>query len=205
MAKFSQLMGLGKKFGSKSTDFTTQLNSTAEQVMIDWSNEGIELMRQQIIKTSKSRGQSTLAQSFYIKPTKGGVEVRSESDAFDYVDKGVRGLSKNKAPKSPYRFRSFATPKTMIESFKKWAASAGITSVNGTTPTYKGKSRKKAKADQTKVAKQLATFTKLGGIRPHNFISKAVNKKRVAELNRELTIELGEAIKINILNGNYDT
>jgi hypothetical protein len=90
----------------------------------------------------------------------------------------------------------------MINSFKGWAATAGITNVKKTTLSYKGKNKQKAVSDQERAAKTLATWTKIGGIKPKNFISKAVNKKRVNELADSLSKALSQTITLNIVNGN---
>jgi len=51
----------------------------------------------------------------------------------------------------------------------------------------------------------LAVATKIGGIKPMNFISKADNPKRTKELARNLAAALGKAMAKNIkisINGN---
>jgi hypothetical protein len=208
MAKFSDSASIGSKYGTSVEDIGQAMEGTAEQIIIDWSNEGIDLMRQQIINNSRVKGQSTLAQSFSVEVVGSTIQVVTTDEyarVYDYIDKGVRGVFKNKAPKSPYKFRNLGTSKEMINSFKGWAATAGITNVKGTTTSYKGKNKKKAVSDQDKAAKTLATWTKIGGIKPKNFISKAVNKKRVDELATTLSKALSQTITLNIVNGNNNS
>ena len=205
MARFSESANIASKFGTSADDVEQSVKGTAEQVIMDWSNESIELMRQQIIKTSRVKGQSTLAQSFSVQVVENGIEIVTTDEyagVFDYIDKGVQGLKGKKAPRSPYKFRNLGTPKKMIDSFKRWAATAGITNVKKTTLSYKGKNKHKAVSDQEKAAKTLATWTNIGGIKPKNFIKKAVNKKRVDELANNLGQALGKTITFKIVNGN---
>lgn len=208
MARFSESANIASKFGTSVDDIGQAMEGTAEQIIMDWSNEGIDLMRQQIINNSRVKGQSTLAQSFSVQIVGSSIQVVTTDEyakVYDYIDKGVRGLKGNKAPKSPYKFRNLGTPKEMINSFKGWAAVAGITNVKKTTLSYKGKSKKKAVSDQERAAKTLATWTKIGGIKPKNFISKAVNKKRVNELADSLSKALSQTITLNIVNGNNNS
>ena len=147
MARFSESANIASKFGTSVDDIGQAMEGTAEQIIMDWSNEGIDLMRQQIINNSRVKGQSTLAQSFSVQVVGSSIQVVTTDEyakVYDYIDKGVRGVFKNKAPKSPYKFRNLGTPKEMINSFKGWAATAGITNVKKTTLSYKGKSKKKA-------------------------------------------------------------
>lgn len=205
MARFSDSANIASKYGTSVDDIGQAMEGTAEQIIMDWSNEGIDLMRQQIINNSRVKGQSTLAQSFSVQVVGSSIQVVTTDEyakVYDYIDKGVRGLKGNKAPKSPYKFRNLGTPKEMINSFKGWAATAGITNVKKTTLSYKGKSKKKAVSDQERAAKTLATWTKIGGIKPKNFISKAINKKRVNELADSLSKALSQTITLNIVNGN---
>lgn len=205
MARFSESANIASKFGTSVDDIGQAMEGTAEQIIMDWSNEGIELMRQQIINNSRVKGRSTLAQSFSVQVVGNSIQVVTTDEyakVYDYIDKGVKGLKGNKAPNSPYKFRNLGTPKEMINSFKGWAATAGITNVKKTTLSYKGKNKKKAVSDQERAAKTLATWTKIGGIKPKNFISKAVNKKRVNELADSLSKALSQTITLNIVNGN---
>lgn len=205
MARFSESANIASKFGTSIDDIGQAMEGTAEQIIMDWSNEGIELMRQQIINNSRVKGRSTLAQSFSVQIVGNSIQVVTTDEyakVYDYIDKGVKGLKGNKAPNSPYKFRNLGTPKEMINSFKGWAATAGITNVKNTTLSYKGKNKKKAVSDQERAAKTLATWTKIGGIKPKNFISKAVNKKRVNELADSLSKALSQTITLNIVNGN---
>jgi hypothetical protein len=183
---------IGSRFGTSAENFEKTNKSDLEKVVINWTNQSIEIMRKIIQTKSKVRGGAALAQDLepqvYQSNNSFGARIVTSADYFDFVDKGVKGITKNKAPKSPYQFKNLYTPPAMIESFKKWAAAAGIKSVGKTTLSFKGKKRKQALDDQTKVAKQLAVFTKLGGIKPMNYIEPATNAKRIKILTKDITV-----------------
>ena len=183
---------IGNRFGTSAENFEKTNKSDLEKVVINWTNKSIEIMRKIIQTKSKVRGGATLAQDLetqvYQSNNSFGARIVTSADYFDFVDKGVKGITKNKAPKSPYQFKNLYTPPAMIESFKKWAAASGIKSVGKTILSFKGKKRKQALDDQTKVAKQLAVFTKLGGIKPMNYIEPATNAKRIKTLTKDITV-----------------
>jgi hypothetical protein len=189
---------IGNRFGIGAENFEKTNKSDLEKVVINWTNQSIEIMRKIIQTKSKVRGGATLAQDLepqvYQSNNSFGARIVTNADYFDYVDKGVKGITKNKAPKSPYQFKNLYTPPAMIESFKKWAAASGIKSVGKTTLSFKGKKRKQALDDQTKVAKQLAVFTKLGGIKPMNYIEPATNAKRIKTLTKDITVVMTQNI-----------
>ena len=183
---------IGNRFGIGAENFEKTNKSDLEKVVINWTNKSIEIMRKIIQTKSKVRGGAALAQDLepqvYQSNNSFGARIVTSADYFDFVDKGVKGITKNKAPKSPYQFKNLYTPPAMIESFKQWAAAAGIKSVGKRTLSFKGKKRKQALDDQTKVARQLAVFTKLGGIKPMNYIEPATNAKRIKTLTKDITV-----------------
>lgn len=202
MARFSEAYNIASKFGTATEDIEQAVDNTIEGITMAWMNEGMNLMNVQLQKTSKSRA-NTLGQSLFLTP----VEVSGDTFTFkiatpleyaDYVDKGVKGVYKNKAPKSPYSFKNLGTPKAMVDSFKKWSAQAGVIGVKGTKASFKGKSKKKAVSDQERIAKTLAVWTKIGGIKPKNYIEKAASPKRVKQLADTLSKAIGSTITVNL-------
>lgn len=200
---------LGAKFGESIKDYTKASENIIEAILLDHCNEGIRLMSKQIKSKARTGQASTLAASMsnvpiQVSATKFQVNTISTEYYADFVDKGVKGVrNKGKAPISPYSFRNLGTPKAMIESFKDYIARTGSKSMNKKTLIRKNK---KKQADLiTKEAKQMAVATKIGGIKPMNFISKADNEKRTKELARNLAAGLGRAMAKNIklsINGN---
>lgn len=200
---------IGAKFGESIKDYTKASENIIEAILLDHCNEGIRLMSKQIKSKARTGQASTLAASMsnvpiQVSATKFQVNTISTEYYADFVDKGVKGVyNRSKAPNSPYSFRNLGTPKAMIESFKQYIARTGSKSMNKKTLIRKNK---KKQADLiTKEAKQMAVATKIGGIKPMNFISKADNDKRTKELARNLAAGLGRAMAKNIkisINGN---
>lgn len=200
---------VGAKFGQSISDYAKASENVIEAILLDHCNEGIKLMSKQIKSKARTKQASTLAASMsnvpiQVSATKFQVNTVSSEDYADYVDKGVKGVkNKSKAPKSPYSFKNLGTSKAMVESFKDYIARTGSKSMNKKTLIRKNK---KTQADIiTKEAKQMAVATKIGGIKPMDFISKADNDKRTKELAASLAAGLGKAMASNLkisLNGN---
>lgn len=200
---------IGAKFGESIKDYTKASENIIEAILLDHCNEGIKLMSKQIKSKARTGQASTLAASMsnvpiQVSATKFQVNTISTEYYADFVDKGVKGVrNKGKAPRSPYSFKNLGTPKAMIESFKDYIARTGSKSMNKKTLIRKNK--KKQSDLITKEAKQMAVATKIGGIKPMDFISKANNERRTKQLARSLAAGLGKAMSKNIklsINGN---
>jgi len=209
---------IGAKFGESIKDYTKASENIIEAIVIEHCNEGIRLMSKQIKSKARTGQASTLAASMsnipiQVSATKFQVNTISTEYYADFVDKGVKGVrNKGKAPSSPYSFRNLGTSKAMIESFKDYIARTGMKTAKiggkrkSLYKTNKETKKKTAKMDLIeKAAQGLAVATKIGGIKPMNFISKADNPKRTKELARNLAAALGKAMAKNIkisINGN---
>ena len=200
---------IGAKFGESIKDYTKASENIIEAIVIEHCNEGIRLMSKQIKSKARTGQASTLAASMsnvpiQVSATKFQVNTISTEYYADFVDKGVKGVkNKGKAPNSPYSFRNLGTSKAMVESFKDYIARTGSKSMNKKTLIRKNK--KKQSDLITKEAKQMAVATKIGGIKPMNFISKADNPQRTKQLAASLAAALGKAMAKNIkisINGN---
>lgn len=200
---------IGAKFGESIKDYTKASENIIEAILLDHCNEGIKLMSKQIKSKARTGQASTLAASMsnvpiQVSATKFQVNTISTEYYADFVDKGVKGVkNKGKAPRSPYSFKNLGTSKAMIESFKDYIARTGSKSMNKKTLIRKNK--KKQSDLITKEAKQMAVATKIGGIKPMDFISKANNERRTKQLARSLAAGLGKAMSKNIklsINGN---
>jgi hypothetical protein len=200
---------IGAKFGESIKDYTKASENIIEAIVMEHCNEGIRLMSKQIKSKARTGQASTLAASMsnipiQVSATKFQVNTISTEYYADFVDKGVKGVkNKGKAPSSPYSFRNLGTSKAMIESFKDYIARTGSKSMNKKTLIRKNK--KKQSDLITKEAKQMAVATKIGGIKPMNFIGKADNPQRTKQLAASLAAALGKAMAKNIklsINGN---
>jgi hypothetical protein len=200
---------IGARFGESIKDYTKASENIIEAIVMEHCNEGIRLMSKQIKSKARTGQASTLAASMsnvpiQVSATKFQVNTISTEYYADFVDKGVKGVrNKGKAPNSPYSFRNLGTSKAMIESFKDYIARTGSKSMNKKTLIRKNK--KKQSDLITKEAKQMAVATKIGGIKPMNFISKADNPQRTKQLAASLAAALGKAMAKNIkisINGN---
>ena len=200
---------IGARFGESIKDYTKASENIIEAIVMEHCNEGIRLMSKQIKSKARTGQASTLAASMsnvpiQVSATKFQVNTISTEYYADFVDKGVKGVkNKSKAPSSPYSFRNLGTSKAMVESFKDYIARTGSKSMNKKTLIRKNK--KKQSDLITKEAKQMAVATKIGGIKPMNFISKADNPQRTKKLAASLAAALGKAMAKNIkisINGN---
>ena len=194
---------IGSKYGQSTDDFATAQGNTLTDIVLRWCNGGIDAMRTKIQKNVRTGGASTLAQSMSSKPIKSGgskvsIEIVADKDSYywKFVDKGVRGVKKNKAGNSPYKFKTIGAGKNMVDSFKKYIAKTGSKSMSGKKLTSKNKKKQASAID--KEAKAMAVATKIGGIKPVNFVREATNKKRVDQLVNEVAKGLGATIKVSI-------
>ena len=194
MARFSEAANLATKFGTK--DAGEAVEGTVEAVTLDWMNGVSKSMQTILQKNSKSR-RNKLAQSLFptilqgSTPTNIKVGITTTESYYDFVDKGVQKSPKlrggkpnpttNKAPKSIYKFKNVGTSQKMVDSIKSWTSFAG------------------AKSED---AKRIAYFVKRGGISPKNYIKGAITPKSLQELNSNLTIALGEVVKVQLVNYN---
>jgi hypothetical protein len=202
---------IGKKFGESIENYTKASENIIEAIVMQHCNDGIKLMSDHIKKKARTGQASTLASSMSNMPiqvsaTKFQVKTISTETYYDYVDKGVQGVkNQTKAPNSKYKFKNLGVPKQMWKSFIKYASRTGAKKIKGITLSTKGKSKIKAGRDLITVAKGLAVATKIGGIKPMNFISKANNEQRTKQLAASLAAGLGKAMAKNIkisINGN---
>ena len=194
MARFSEAANLATKFGTK--DAGEAVEGTVEAVTLEWMNGVSKSMQTILQKNSKSR-RNKLAQSLFptilqgSTPTNIKVGITTTESYYDFVDKGVQKSPKlrggkpnpttNKAPNSIYKFKNVGTSQKMVDSIKSWTSFAG------------------AKSED---AKRIAYFVKRGGISPKNYIKGAITPKSLQELNSNLTIALGEVVKVQLVNYN---
>lgn len=210
---------IGNKYGQSQKDFAKASTDTVSAVVEAWCNEGVEIMRKVIYKKSRTKGGSTLAGS--IQPAvpsvvNGNVVVTVSTDAkyADYVDKGVIGIRGNKGAVAnskghEYKFKTMGVNPDMVKSFVGYIAASGLKSFKNNATGKRTRLIRKDKAKQTDLIKQAATAmavaTKIGGIKPMNFIAPAITKERFAKLNSDIKKGFGVVIKFNIINDLKET
>jgi hypothetical protein len=85
----------------------------------------------------------------------------------------------------------------MLSSFKQYIARTGSKGLRKQTLIRKNK---KKQADLiTKEAMSMAVATKIGGIKPMNYVEPAVGAKRLKLLNKALSKEMAVKIKLAII------
>ena len=189
---------IGSKYGSSFDNFEATAKSGVDKIMLDWANESIGIMRKIITSKARTRQASTLASDLVPKPIADGIQIVTMQDYWDFVNQGVKGIfNKGKAPNSDYSFKNLGVPPDMLASFKEYIARTGSKGLKQQSLIRKNK---KKQADIiTKEAMSMAVATKIGGIKPMNYVEPAVGQKRLKVLNRALSKELGNKIKLAII------
>jgi hypothetical protein len=193
----SSAKDIGSKYGSSVDNFETTAKSGVNKIMLDWANESIGIMRGIITRKARTRQASTLASTMYPDPSELGIKIMG-ADYYDFVNQGVKGVfNQSKAPNSDYSFKNLGVSDDMLKSFKEYIARTGSKGLKKQSLIRKNK---KKQADIiNKEAMQMAVATKIGGIKPMNFVEPAVGAKRLKVLNRALSKEIGTKIKLSII------
>ena len=189
---------IGSKYGESLQNFETELQAGTTKVFKDWADESIKIMSRIITSKARTRQASTLARDLFPQVIKNGIQIITFQDYWDFVNQGVKGVfNKNKAPRSEYSFKNLGVSKGMLASFKEYIARTGSKGLKKQSLIRKNK---KKQADIiNKEAMQMAVATKIGGIKPMNFVEPAVGAKRLKVLNRALSKEIGTKIKLAII------
>lgn len=194
----SSAKDIGSKYGSSVDNFQAELTIGIDKIYLDWANTSIGIMRKIITSKARTRQASTLAADLVPKPIANGIQIVTMQEYWDFVNQGVKGVfNKNKAPRSDYSFKNLGVSKDMLKSFKEYIARTGSKGLKKQSLIRKNK---KKQADIiNKEAMQMAVATKIGGIKPMNYVEPAVGQKRLKVLNRALSKEIGNKIKLSII------
>ena len=204
---------IGNRYGELAENFQKVLGQSADKIMLEWANESIAIMRKIITRKARTKQASTLAADLVPKPfpidANGNlrIEIVTMQDYWQFVDEGVKGVyNKGKAPNSPFSFRNLGVSPNMLSSFKDYIARTGMKTarINGKNrglyKISKKNNTKTAKMDViTQAAKGMAIATKIGGIKPMNYIEPAVGKKRLKILSKAMSQELGKKVLASIV------
>lgn len=194
----SAATNIGSKYGSSLDTFTKDLKSGVDAVFLKWAEDSIGIMRKIITSKARTRQASTLASDLYPNVIDNGIQIVTTQNYWEFVDEGVKGVfNKNKAPNSRFSFKNLGVPKDMLNSFKQYIARTGSKGLRKQTLIRKNK---KKQADLiTKEAMAMAVATKIGGIKPMNYVEPAVGTKRLKMLNKALSKEIAVKIKLAII------
>jgi len=194
----SNATNIGNKYGSSLDTFTKDLKSGVDAVFLKWANDSIGIMRKVITSKARTKQASTLASDLVPKPIANGIQIVTNQNYWEFVDEGVKGVfNKGKAPNSRFSFKNLGVPKDMLESFKQYIARTGSKGLRKQTLIRKNK---KKQADLiTKEAMSMAVATKIGGIKPMNYVEPAVGAKRLKILNKALSKEMATKIRLAII------
>jgi hypothetical protein len=194
----SAATNIGNKYGSSPDTFAKDLQTGIDGIFLDWANGSIEIMRKIITRKARTRQASTLASDLYPNVIDNGIQIVTTQNYWEFVDEGVKGVfNKGKAPNSKFSFKNLGVPKDMLNSFKQYIARTGSKGLRKQTLIRKNK---KKQADLiTKEAMSMAVATKIGGIKPMNYVEPAVGTKRLKMLNKALSKEMAIKIKLAII------
>jgi len=194
----SAATNIGSKYGSSLDTFTKDLKTGVDAVFLKWAEDSILIMRKIITSKARTRQASTLASDLYPNVIDNGIQIVTTQNYWEFVDEGVKGVfNKNKAPNSRFSFKNLGVPKDMLNSFKQYIARTGSKGLRKQTLIRKNK---KKQADLiTKEAMAMAVATKIGGIKPMNYVEPAVGPKRLKMLNKALSKEMAVKIKLAII------
>ena len=194
----SSAKGIGEKYGSSLDSFAKDLQSGVDGVFLNWANNSIDIMRAIITRKARTKQASTLASDIAPNLIPNGIQIVTTQNYWEFVDEGVKGVfNKNKAPNSRFSFKNLGVPKDMLNSFKQYIARTGSKGLRKQTLIRKNK---KKQADLiTKEAMAMAVATKIGGIKPMNYVNPAVGTKRLKMLNKALSKEMAVKIKLAII------
>jgi hypothetical protein len=194
----SAATNIGNKYGSSLDTFTKDLKTGVDAVFLKWANDSIGIMRKVITSKARTRQSSTLASDLHHNPIENGIQIVTTQNYWEFVDEGVKGVfNKGKAPNSKFSFKNLGVPKQMLDSFKDYIARTGSKGLNKKTLIRKNK---KKQADLiTKEAMSMAVATKIGGIKPMNYVEPAVGAKRLKVLNKALSKEMATKIRLAII------
>jgi hypothetical protein len=194
----SAATNIGNKYGSSLDSFTKDLKTGVDAVFLKWAEDSILIMRKIITSKARTKQASTLASDLYPNVIDNGIQIVTTQNYWEFVDEGVKGVfNKGKAPNSRFSFKNLGVPKDMLNSFKQYIARTGSKGLRKQTLIRKNK---KKQADLIeKEAMAMAVATKIGGIKPMNYVEPAVGAKRLKLLNKALSKEMAVKIKLAII------
>jgi hypothetical protein len=124
-----------------------------------------------------SSGELIKSMRFLVSPVNAGYRLSIlVADYYDFVNKGVKGVkSSDKAPNSPYSFKTLSVGYEMANSIQRWAVRHNLKAVNQ-NKQFKHKAVKTFQDTGLSTAFAIATGIKKKGLRATYFWDKAYDK-----------------------------
>lgn len=113
-----------------------------------------------------------------------------------FIDEGVDGWAKSRGSKYKFKTKGVDPKGEMVKSIKAYLMREGSFSRNVSTQLTKREVKQKSIIDtSTRAAMSVAYMIKRQGIKPTRFWTKSTN-----EMRRVVEVELGKALKTDIIN-----
>lgn len=180
------------RFGKAAETIKTESDSPIHKIMGSFAKDAIAIMK---ANTPKASGSLAASIDFDFGGNGGVVTIDFTADDYwDYINSGVDGFSRSAGAipnkfGDTYSFKTEVPSRSMVDSFlgtgkQNWLASKGVK-----TLTYGGNTYQlTTEADYRAAAFVFARAVKRKGIKPADFVSKAINEESIQKLE-ELLID----------------
>lgn len=199
-----------KLLGDLGTDANAnefKFDSIIEEALVRLANAVSDAMKSNLTESDAYYSDSELLQSIIALPvmeegSSGISRVDIEANYYaDFLNEGVSG-TRNKF-NSPYSFKKESVSPKFNKALMKWITKRGfpIESRYSQTKKLTKKQRTKLqKAELSKMAYAYGMVIKQEGIKPRNFINKAISEESIAIYSQKLSDLLGQNVEIVITN-----
>jgi hypothetical protein len=116
-----------------------------------------------------------------------------------FQDRGVKGLYKDPAPKSTYRFKTWGMSKEGEDSVRKWleTAKGKVSSSDAQKKQFGSETKFKKISDKDSTLRQAIAGIKAGGIKTRNFIDPIVEES-FKDIGTKIATAYGSEVVIQI-------
>lgn len=185
-----------EQLGQAKEDVQTISNDVVTQIMIDWANDAIQTMRANAPKASGALAAS-MQPLVRFEENVMVLEI-SGDDYWDFVNSGVDGVRQSSGAVSnkfgsTYSFKTESPSRKMIDALmgqnkQNWLASKGITTLTYTNYETGETVTKplQTDSDYRAAAYVFARAVKRHGIKPAQFVEKAVTEESLQELENKI-------------------
>lgn len=177
--------------------------------------KSIESIFQQIVDKltqnlidSKSNASRELTKSIQFEVTTDGSQITARislEDYYRYTDEGVKGVESTdpSAVNSPFEFKSIYPNKKMAGALGRWITKKGVGPLKYNRKQPRSRKKLKEVIDARRsLAYAITTNVKKHGIKATRFYSSVINKDTIAQIERDLTTQLGRQISVKLIEPN---